>query len=388
MTGRGSIADTAVVGIGQTEFSKDSGRSELRLAAEAVAAAMADAGLERGDVDGLVTFSIDTSDQIDVASALGLGELRFFASSLYGGGGAAATIQLAAMAVATGSARAVAVYRALNERSGRRFGRPSTGRRLSPAASFQAPYGLHTPAQFAALAAQRYLHRHHLGNADLAPVTVNARAHAATNPNAYFYRRPLSIADHQRSRWVVEPVLRLLDCCQESDGAVALIVTSADRARNLSSTPVRIVAAAHGAAPRAAMMTAYYGRDLATLPDLGVVARQMWASSGLSASDIDVACLYDHFTPFVLMQLEELGFCDRGAAASLVASGATGPGGSIPVNPHGGHLGEAYLHGMNGIAEAVRQIRGVAVNQLDGAEYAIATSGTGLPTSAVILGAM
>lgn len=387
MTGRADVGATAIVGIGQTEFSRDSGRSELRLALEAITAALADAGLTAGEVDGLVTFSIDSSDQALVARNLGVDELRFFASSLYGGGGAVATIHLAAMAVATGAADVVVVYRALNERSGVRFGRPRGSGRggVPPATSFYTPFGLQTPAQYVALTAARYMHLHDVDNADFAPITVAARRHAATNPNAYFYERPITVEDHQASRWIAEPVLRLLDCCQESDGAVALVVTSQARARDLPHPPVLVTAAAHGAGSAPQMMTGYYHGELDSLPDMGVVARQLWSATGLGPADIGVANLYDHFTPFVLMQLEEFGFCGRGEAKSFVADGALEVGARLPLNPHGGHLGEAYIHGLNGVSEAVRQLRGTAVNQVDGVEHVLVTAGTGLPTSGAIL---
>jgi acetyl-CoA acetyltransferase len=132
-------------------------------------------------------------------------------------------------------------------------------------------------------------------------------------------------------------------------------------------------------------MTSYYRDSLTELPELSVVARQLWAQAGHGPDDVDVAILYDHFTQFVLVQLEELGFCGRGEAPGLVASGAIGRSGSLPVNPHGGQLGEAYIHGMNGIAEAVRQLRGTAVNQVPGAERVLVTAGTGVPTSGVVL---
>lgn len=384
MSGNG-LEGVSIAGIGQTEFSRDSGRSELQLALEAIRSAADDAGLALGEIDGLVTFSIDSNDQATVARNLGLPELRFFASSLYGGGGAVATLHLAAMAVATGAADTVVVYRSLNERSGVRFGRPRGGG-VAPAMSFYTPFGLHTPGQYVALTAMRYMHVYGVENVDFAPITVAARRHAATNPAAYFYGRPITVDDHQASRWIVEPVLRLLDCCQESDGAVALVVTRADRARDLRQPPVRIAAAAHGAGPSPQMMTGYYEGDLTTLPDMAVVARQLWERSGLGPDDIQIANLYDHFTPFVMMQYEEFGFCARGEARDFVADGAIEVGGRLALNPHGGHLGEAYIHGLNGISEAVRQLRGSAVNQVESVEHVLVTAGTGLPTSGAILG--
>ncbi|MET9695549.1 lipid-transfer protein [Streptomyces sp. NPDC006529] len=372
----------AIAGIGATEFSKDSGRSELRLAVEAVHAALDDAGLKPADVDGMVTFTMDTSPEITVAQAAGIGDLSFFSRVHYGGGAACATVQQAALAVATGVAEVVVCYRAFNERSGRRFGSGVQQREPSAegaALGWSLPWGLLTPASWVAMAAQRYLHVHGLTPEAFGHVAVTGRRYAATNPAAWFHGKPITLADHAASRWIVEP-LRLLDCCQETDGGQAIVVTSVERARELRQAPAVITAAAQGAGRRQEAMTSFYRDDLAGLPEMDVVARQLWRTSGLRPCDIDVAILYDHFTPFVLMQLEEFGFCKPGEAADFVAAD------TLPLNTHGGQLGEAYLHGMNGIAEAVRQLRGSAVNQVAGASHALVTAGTGVPTSGLILG--
>ncbi|MFG2756682.1 lipid-transfer protein [Streptomyces wuyuanensis] len=372
----------AVVGIGATEFSKDSGRSELKLAVEAVRAAIDDAGLSPADVDGMVTFTMDTNPEITVAQAAGIGDLSFFSRVHYGGGAACATVQQAALAVAAGVAEVVVCYRAFNERSGRRFGSGVQQREPSAegaALGWNLPFGLLTPASWVAMTARRYLHAHGLTPEAFGQVAVAGRRHAARNPAAYFHGRPITLDDHASSRWIVEP-LRLLDCCQETDGGQALVVTSVERARDLPRPPAVVVAAAQGAGRAQEQMTSYYRDDLTGLPEMGVVARQLWRTSGLGPSDIDVGILYDHFTPYVLMQLEEFGFCGRGEAAEFVAAD------TLPLNTHGGQLGEAYLHGMNGIAEAVRQLRGTSVNQTAGAARALVTAGTGVPTSALILG--
>ncbi|ARF56495.1 lipid-transfer protein [Streptomyces gilvosporeus] len=371
----------ALVGIGATEFSKDSGRSELKLAVEAVHAALDDAGLTPADVDGLVTFTMDTTPEITLAQAAGIGELSFFSRIHYGGGAACATVQQAAMAVATGVAEVVVCYRAFNERSGRRFGSGVQQREPSAegaALGWNLPFGLLTPASWVAMAAQRYLHTYGLTPDAFGPVAVTARRHAARNPAAYFYGKPVTLADHAASRWIVEP-LRLLDCCQETDGGQALVVTSPERARDLRHPPALVTAAAQGAGRAQEQMTSFYRDDLTGLPEMNVVARQLWRTSRLGPADIDVAILYDHFTPFVLMQLEEFGFCRPGEAAGFVAADA------LPLNTHGGQLGEAYLHGMNGIAEAVRQLRGTSVNQVPDAERVVVTAGTGVPTSGLVL---
>ncbi|HZR49107.1 MAG TPA: lipid-transfer protein [Streptosporangiaceae bacterium] len=381
----------AIAGIGATEFSKDSGRSELRLAAEAVRAALDDAGLTPADVDGLVTFTMDTNAEVAVARELGIPELTFFSQIGYGGGAACATVQQAALAVSAGIADVVVCYRALNERSGRRFGRVSAGLVSVPTTSgidagWHYPMGLATPGAMVAMAARRYMHETGASSEDFGRVAVADRKHAATNPRAWFYGRPITLAEHQASRWIAEP-LRLLDCCQESDGAVALVVVSTSRARDLPHPPAVIRAAAQGAGPDQYTMTSYYRSDIGSLPEMGVVARQLWRQAGFGPSAIRTAVLYDHFTPYVLMQLEELGFCGRGEARHFAADGALELGGQLPLNPHGGQLGEAYIHGMNGIAEAVRQVRGTAVNQVPGDGPVLVTAGTGVPTSALVLSA-
>ena len=248
-----------------------------------------------------------------------------------------------------------------------------------------APFGLITPAAWVAMHAQRYMSTYGVTNVDFGRIAVVDRAHAARNPDAWFYERPITLEDHQNSRWIVEPVLRLLDCCQESDGGVALVVTSAERARDLRQPPAIITAAAQGAAADGEMMTSYYRDDITGLPEMGVVADRLWRDSGLKPKDIQTAFIYDHFTPFVFTQLEELGFCGRGEAKDFATVERLSLGGELPINTNGGLLGEAYIHGMNGITEGVRQVRGTSYNQVDNVEHVLVTSGTGVPTSGLIL---
>ena len=380
----------SIVGIGATEFSKDSGRSEMSLASEAVASAIADAGLKPSDIDGMVTYSTDNNPDVEIARHVGIGSLRHFSRVHYGGGAACGTIVMAAMAVATGVADAVVCYRAFNERSGRRFGAgvqdlPNAATAERAQFSWTTPAGQLTPASWVAMVARRYMHLYGATSADFGRVAVAGRRHAANNPAAWFYNDPITLEDHQASRWIVDP-LHLLDCCQESDGGQALVVTSAERARDLPNTPALIVAGAQGAGVDQWTMTSFFRDDIAQLPEMKVVADELWTSSGLTPADIQTAILYDHFTPYVLMQLEEFGFCSRGEAKDFIKDGALEIGGRLPINTHGGHLGEAYIHGMNGIAEAVRQVRGTSVNQVDKVENVLVTAGTGVPTSGLILG--
>lgn len=380
----------AIVGIGATEFSKDSGRSEMSLACEAVAAAIADAGLQPSDVDGMVTYSTDNNPDVEIARHVGIGSLRHFSRVHYGGGAACGTIVMAAMAVATGVADAVVCYRAFNERSGRRFGAGVQDLPMAATAeraqfSWTTPSGQLTPASWVAMVARRYMHLYGATSEDFGRVAVAGRKHAATNPKAWFYEQPITLEDHQNSRWIVDP-LHLMDCCQESDGGQALVVTSVERARDLPNKPAVIVAGAQGAGAEQWTMTSFYRDDIAQLPEMKVVADELWKSSGLTPADIQTAILYDHFTPYVLMQLEEFGFCARGEAKDFIRGGGLELGGRLPANTHGGQLGEAYIHGMNGIAEGVRQVRGTSVNQIPRVEHVLVSAGTGVPTSGLILG--
>jgi acetyl-CoA acetyltransferase len=184
---------------------------------------------------------------------------------------------------------------------------------------------------------------------------------------------------------IVDP-LQLLDCCQESDGGVAFVITSAERARDLKQPPVIIRAAAQAMASDQEIMTSYYRDSISGLPEMANVAKQLWNQSGMTVEDLQAMILYDHFTPFVLPQLEEFGFCGRGEARHLLASGALDRGGRWPLNTHGGQIGEAYIHGLNGVAEGVRLVRGTSVNQPKNVENVLVSAGTGVPTSGLILG--
>ncbi|MDT5144984.1 MAG: 17-hydroxy-3-oxo-4-pregnene-20-carboxyl-CoA lyase [Mycobacterium sp.] len=373
MAGASGLPKAAIVGVGQTEFSKNSGRSELQLAAEAVKAAIDDAGLTPADIDGLVTFTQDENDELDVMRSVGIPRTRWVSRTSFGGSGSAATVQQAAAAVISGMADAVVIYRAFNERSGQRFGQPAKAQ-LAPL-NLYLPFGLDTPAKMYSLWFQRYMDTYGLTNADFGLYSVQARKYAATNPRAWFFERPITLDDHQSSRWIVEPILRLLDCCQESDGGVAVVVSTEQRARDLRHPVVRIAAATHGNLRDSGMIFNYFHPDLTRFAEAEAVAEQLYAAAALAPSDIDVAMLYENFSPVVFYQLEAFGFCGRGEARDFIADGNLAIDGAIPVNTHGGLLGEGYIHGVNNIVEAVRQLRGTAANQVEGARNALVASG-------------
>lgn len=381
----------AIAGIGATRFSKDSGRSELALAAEAVKNALDDAGLKPSDVKGLVTFTIDQNEEVDVARAVGCNDLSFYARVPYGGGAATGTLLQAAMAVASGVADVVVVYRALNGRSGQRYSSGVSGNLISGSAlhyGWYMPFGMLTPASWVATFTQRYMHATGCPRDALFEVAHSAREYAVTNPAAFFYQRPFTRAEYDAGKKISEP-LRLFDCCQESDGGCAVVVTTPERARHLKQPGVLIRGVAQCLSKDQEEMTSFYNRDIARIPEMDIAAQQAYAQCGLSAKDIDAAVIYDAFSPIVLWQLESWGFCKYGEAADFVLAGNLRPGGRLPTNTHGGQLSEAYIHGVNGIVEAVRLVRGTSVNQpKKTVDHALVTSGVGVPTGGAILGRM
>jgi hypothetical protein len=277
----------------------------------------------------------------------------------------------------------------MNERSQQRFGigtTPTARVATTETAHFgwYAPFGLLTPASWVAMQGQRYLHDYGATTEDFGRVSVACRRHAATNPKAWFHGQPITLADHQASRWIVRP-LRLLDCCQESDGAVAVVVTTLERARDAKQPPAVIQAAAQGASRDQQMMTSYYRDAIGDLPEMADVARELYAQSGLGPKDFQTAVLYDHFTPFVLAQLEAFGFCGRGEAR--LHPRRPDRDGRCPSDQHPRRPTRRGLHPRHERRRrGVRQVRGTAVNQVRGVEHVLVTAGTGVPTSAVILG--
>ncbi|HEY8121279.1 MAG TPA: lipid-transfer protein [Myxococcota bacterium] len=370
----------AIAGIGQTSYARRDERSEARLAAEAALAALADAGIAPADVDGMITYTLDPVDEIGMCRALGVRDLAYTSRVPGGGAGALATVYQAACAVASGACEAVLIWRAINQGAAYRYGQPQAGGAWQPGGGTSSllwcmPFGAQAPATWAALAIQRYMHEYGVTNRDFGRVAVLQRKHAASNPAAIFHGKPITLDEHQASRWIVEPVLRLLDCCQENAGAAAAVITTLERARDARQPPVRIAAAAQSIPSEVEVISNYYHADLSVMPEAVGTARRLWAQSGLSPADVRVALLYDAFTPNVMKQLEAFGFCAHGEAKDFVADGHCELTGRIPTNTHGGHGGEAYIHGMNFVTEGVRQIRGSAANQVVGVQHALVSSG-------------
>ena len=382
-----------IVGIGETRFSKrgvQGDRGEWALGCEAATRAAEDAGIDPRKIDGMASFSNDDCSPWLMQQALGIERLRF-ASMVWGGGGAGACGALAhaQAAVESGQADTVLVSRALVQRPGQRYGEAG-GFAEIPQIDLMAPFGMLSPAIMFAPMAQRYLHDFGIAPEQLAEVALTCRAHAQRNPRAVMHGRPMTLADYLAVRMIATP-LRLYVCCQENDGACALVVTTAERARDLKGVPVRVLAAAQGgnAGWGSGMMGTHnppddeYGAGNGTL-----LAENLYARAGVTAADIDVAQIYDHFSPSVLMTIENFGFCGRGEAGSFVADGNLRVGGRLPLNTSGGLLSEAYIHGLNLLTEGVRQLRGSSTTQVPNARTCLVTAGLGsTPTSAAILAA-
>jgi acetyl-CoA acetyltransferase len=374
----------AIAGVGWAGYSKDSGVSTLTLALRAIRAALDDAGLDHAAVDGVATHGVgDSTPATVVAAALGLRDVRFIMDQVGGGGLSATAVGHAAMAVAVGQADAVVVWRALNARS--EFLMGGTGRAAPALAEFQyqVPYGYLAPPQQFAMVARAYLDTGRVNEKVLGTVALTQRAYAQRNPRAMM-RVPITMEDYLASPWVAEP-LRRLDCCLESDAAVALVVTSTARAAALRQPAVLVSGFATGAG-----MTLYNtGRTTLIPSPARDLAPRLYASAGIGPADVDIAELYDAFTFLVPLQLEDYGLVPAGEVGPFILDGGTGPGGRLPVNTHGGHLSEGYVHGLNHVAEAVTQLRGSAEDrQVPGAAVALVSSQPGYvggATSALIL---
>ncbi|MBI2863544.1 MAG: hypothetical protein HYX94_03170 [Chloroflexi bacterium] len=378
----------AIVGIGETEFTKwgQIKRSEFQLGLEAILKAIEDAGLSVKDIDGFASYSMDRNEPVAIATALGVPQIRF-SNMFWGGGGGAGcgAVHNAAMAVYSGTANYVVVFRALCQGQFGRLGGPvAGGPRPQGEWAHSVPYGLMTAGQRFAMQTRRHMHLYGTTSRQLGAVAVACRKHAQRNPRAVMYGRPITIEDHQNSRMIADP-FRLLDCCLESDGAAAIVLTSAERAKSLKHRPVYIMAASQGNGPRQGsgnMSKPNY--DTANFEE---VAKDLYERAGVTPKDIDVAQIYENFTGMVIMSIENHGFCKRGEGGPFVEGGRIEwPDGELPINTSGGNLSEAYIHGFELVTEAVRQMRGTSTCQVKDAEICLVASGPGVaPVSDMIV---
>ena len=372
---------TAIVGIGETPFAKRLDDSELKLACRAIFTALEDAGIAPAEVDGLASYTMETHDEVEVAKCIGADDVTFFSQVGYGGGAGPACVGHLAMAIAAGQCRVGVAWRSRKRGSGQR---PWAGaQQASTPATWTRPWGLLRPVDEIAMLTRRYMHEFGATRDHLANVALAVRGMANRNPRALMYDRTLTREQYMEARWVSEP-LCLFDNCLETDGALACVLVSAERARDLRQKPVYLHAFGQGLPSQVHTMVNYWCDDPLRGP-AHACARQLFGSSDLKPSDVKVAQLYDAFTPLIPLSLEGYGFCQRGEGAAFTEDGALEIGGRLPINTSGGGLSEAYVHGFNLINEGVRQMRGTSVNQVEGADVCLVTAGEGVPTSAMLL---
>jgi acetyl-CoA acetyltransferase len=378
----------AVAGVGETTYYRhgQAPEPEVTLALKAILAACADAGIDPRQVDGFASYSNDRNDPSRLAAALGLPELRF--SNMQwggGGGGGSAAVGNAAAAVAAGYADCVVVFRALAQGQFQRFGSAPPAATVSGEQALTFPYGLMSPAQRFAMKVMRFMHDHGIGPEAQRAIALASYHHAQANPRAVMHGRPLTPEAYDASRWIVEP-FRLFDCCLENDGAAALVLVSAERARDLRRKPAYLLGVAQGSEYR----NAARGHNAPTYASASftTVAPRLWAMAGVGPKDVHVVQSYENFTGGVLMSLVEHEFFPpEDANDFLTLENLIAPHGRLPLNTSGGNLAECYMHGLELQIEAVRQLRGESTSQVPDARVAMVISGPMVtPVSSMLLG--
>jgi acetyl-CoA acetyltransferase len=359
----------SITGVGETVYTRGpAARSSLALQLEAALAAVHDAGLQPGDIDGIVPSSVGSATAEDFIENFGLKDLRLSATVPMGGASAVAGLQLAHAVIAAGVCRHVLLVVGRDGRSGHIGARLRATPQFRTVAEFETPSGAFAPVELYAPMARRHMETYGTRSEDFAHIAVTMRQHAIGHPNALM-KKPITVADHQASRMISDP-FRLFDCSLESSGAAAVIVSARHCAGDLRQRPVHLMASAEGHPDSPSSIT-----QRPELLQLGIAkaAQRAFEMAGVSRADIDVAAIYDCFTYILLCQLEDLGFCAKGEGGAFVRDGRIGLGGQLPVNTHGGLLSQAHMVGMNHIVELVRQLRGEAANQVVGAELGLVT---------------
>jgi acetyl-CoA acetyltransferase len=374
---------TAVVGIGQTAFGKGLPDSELSLACQAISMALDDAGIEPSEVDGLASYTLEPYREVDVARNVGLGDITWFSQVGFGGGAGCGVVGQAAMAVATGQCSVAVAWRARKRSSAASRPWAQAAARIGDTGQWSRPFGVLRPVDEIALLTRRYMHEYGATRDHLANIAIAFRKHAARNPASTMGHKPMTRDDYMNARWISEP-LCLFDNCLETDGGLAVVIVSAERARDLKHPPAYVHSFAQGIPPQHQTMTNYFTEDPLRGP-AWTAAKRMWDIADVTPADVKVAQLYDAFSPLIILSLEGYGFCARGEGGPFTDDGGIEwPHGRLPVNTAGGGMSEAYVHGFNLILEGVRQIRGTSTSQVEGADVSLVTSGEGVPTSSVI----
>lgn len=378
----------AIVGIGETAYYKhgQSPDAEFKLALKATLAACKDAGLDPREIDGFASYSNDRTDPSRLAAALGTKQLRSTTMQWGGGGGGnCAAVANGAAAVASGLADCVIAFRALAQGQYGRFGQSPTAATISGDMAWQAPYGVLSPGQKFAMKARRFMHDHGVKQEALRAIAMASYEHAQRNPRAVMYGKPLTESKYDDSRWIVEP-FHLFDCCMENDGAAAVLMVPAERAKDFPNRPVYIVGAAMGSDSRAGAVPHNAPRYASS--SFTTVAPDMYRMAGVSAKDVGVVQSYENFTGGVLMALAEHGFFHPDEANEfLQLPNLLAPNGRLPLNTSGGNLAECYMHGFELVLEAVRQVRGTSTAQAPRNDLALVIGGPMVtPVSNLLLG--
>jgi acetyl-CoA acetyltransferase len=388
MTERTLRGRVAVVGVGETEYYKrgQSPDAEFDLALKAILAACDNAGVSPKEIDGFASYSNDRNDPSKLSAALGISDLRF-ANMQWGGGGGGGSgaIANAAAAVATGMAECVVVFRSLAQGQFGRFGQGARIPEVRGEGAYTAPYGLMSPAQSFAMKVNRYMHENGVRQEALRAVSLASYAHAQNNPRAVMYGRPLDEQKYEESRWIVEP-FHLFDCCLENDGAAAIILVSAERAKDFDHPPCYVLSAVSGSHYRAGASS--HNAPLYATSTFTTVAPRLYEMAGLTPADVDVLQCYENFTGGVMMSIVEHGFCEPHEVNDFFTlENFSAQGGNLPLNTSGGNLAECYMHGLGLNIEAIRQIWGESTNQVSGVDVSEVASGPMVtPVSSSIFG--
>ena len=382
---------SAVVGVGESRYYRPGAatETEFQLACIAIQNAAADAGLKIAQIDGFVSYAGDRNEPTRMATALGVDATRFTGMSWGGGGnGVAGAVALADAAVTAGYANYIVCFRALAQGQFGRFGQARTTARAEGDNAFRTPYGLASAAMMYAIIVKRFMYEHNISQDALMEVSLTSYTHAQRNPRATRYARGITKDDYLASRWIAEP-FKLFDCCQENDGAAAVIITSAERALDLKKRPAYIRAAAQGMEYRAnaggGLGAGYNDPDFPSA-HFKVVAEDLWSRAGIGPDEVQVAQFYENFTGMVVMALCEMGFTTPDEVEEwLKAGNLRWAGGRLPINTSGGNLAEAYIHGFELVNEAVRQVRGESTAQVKDVVNSLVVAGPGaLPASAAL----
>ena len=374
---------TAIVGIGQTEFSKNIDSTELNLACKAIKLALDDAGINPDQVDALGSFTYEENPEFEISRNLGFGNLHYWSQAPYGGGASCAAIGQVAMAIASGIANVGVVWRS------RKRGDPSsrmwshTEQEIFDHWKWSRPSGLVRPVDESSMIMRRYMFENNYSREDLASVAMNLRKYANKNKNALMHNKQLTFDDYMDARMISDP-LCLYDNCLESDGAIAVVITKLSLAKTLSIEPAIIHAYSQGMSKEHSLMTDYHG-DNPMQSSSYVTSENLWEQSDFKPADVDVAQFYDAFSPMIPLSLEAYNFCPKGEALKMITEGFIGNDGPLPVNTSGGSLSEVYLHGMNLVVEAVRQIRGLSSSQVNQVNLSLVTTCDATPNAAILL---